>query len=111
MAVAGLDALAHQRGNDMAGFKIEVVTGSVEVRRQQKDRVEAELASIGLSLDEEHLFGKTVCRVGFLRIAVPEVRFVKRDRGQLRIGAHATDGDEFCDIAACRGIEQLDAHE
>src|SRR5690348_6707200 len=44
LAVAGLDALAHQRGNDMAGLKIEVVTGSVEVRRQRKDRVEAELA-------------------------------------------------------------------
>ena len=63
----------------------------VEVDRQQVDRVEAVLLPVGLRLDQQHLLGQPVWRVGLLRIAVPQVVFAERHRRELGIAADRAD--------------------
>src|SRR5208283_4747675 len=61
-------------------------------------------------LHQHRFLGDPIWSVGFLRIAVPEVLFAKRDRSELRIGADGADGDDFFDIVQARLLNHLDAH-
>jgi hypothetical protein len=93
------------------GLRIVVVPGAVEVHRQQVDRVEPVLLAVGLCLDEQHLLGDAVRRVGLLGVAVPEVVLVERHRGVLRVGADRPDRHELPDPGPASVLHQERAHD
>ena len=72
--------------------------------------VEAVLLPIGLALDEQHLLGEAVRRVGLLRVAVPEVVLAERHGRELRVRADGADLDELRDAGQPGLLHQLDAH-
>ena len=72
--------------------------------------IEAVLLAVGLPLDEEHLLREPIRCVGFLRVAVPEVVFVERNRRELRIRADRADADELGNTGEARLFHQLHAH-
>ena len=78
--MAGLHALANQRGNDMAGMQVEIIAGSVQIHRQQIDRVQSVLLPIALTHHQQRFFGDAVRGVGDFGETVPEIRFFERDR-------------------------------
>ena len=94
----------------MGGFGVEIVPGAVEVYRQEIDGIEFVLLPVCLGLDKEHLLGQPVGRVGFFWIAAPQIFFLKRDRGELGIGAHGADGDEFFNSNLPPYLHELNAH-
>src|SRR5205807_6813544 len=100
-----------QRGDDMRYAGIELITRTVQVHRQKKDRAKPKLLAIRLSLDQEHLLGQTVGRVGFLRVSIPQVLLTERDRRVLRVGAHRPDGDELLDLSLPRDLHEVRAHD
>ena len=77
-ALAGIDALLDERGDDVRGGRVEVVARAVQVHGDEVDDVEAVLLAVRLALDEQHLLGQPVGRVRLLGVAVPEVVLVER---------------------------------
>ena len=65
--------------DDVRRLEVEVVARSVEVGRQQEDRVEAVLLAVRLRADEHRLLRDAVGRVRLLGVAVPEVVLAERD--------------------------------
>ena len=113
LARAGLDRFdrfAYQRGNDVGRGRIEVVVRPVQVHRQQVDRVHAALRAIRLPLHQQHLLGDAVWRVGFFRIAVPEIPLHKRNRRELRIRADRSHADELLHARQSRVLHRQRAH-
>ena len=109
-ALRVVEHLPDQPGNDVRRFEVEVVTRSVEVRRQQEDRVEAVLLAIGLRADEDRLLGDAVGRVRLFGIAVPQVGLAERHGGELRIGADGAGDDELADAVFPRELEHVRSH-
>ncbi len=94
----------------MAGLRIEVVAGTIEIHRQQEDGIEAVLLAIRLRLHQQHLLGQAIGRVGLFGVAVPQVLFPERHRRELGIGADRPKGDELLDAAEPGLLDQLHAH-
>ena len=93
-----------------AFVEVEIVARSIEVGRQQEDRVEAVLLAIRLRADEHRLLCDPVGRVRLLRIAVPEVVLVERHRRELRIRADRPDDDELRRGVQARLLEDVRSH-
>src|SRR2546428_887859 len=109
-AELGVVDLADQRRNHVRGARIEVIARPIEIDREQEDAVEAVLRAVGLRLDEQHFLRQAVGGVGLLRIAVPEIVFAERHRGELWVGADGADADELFDAVKPRLLHQLGAH-
>ena len=105
------DALADHAGMTCELGRVEVVARAVQVGRQQVDGVEAVLLAVRLRLDQQHLLGQAVRRVGLLGIARPQVVFAERHRGELGIGADRADRDELLHAGQPRLLHQLGAHD
>ena len=95
----------------MRTFEIEIVAGTVQVDHKKVDAVEAVLLAIGLRLGDHHLLGETVRRVGFLRIAVPEVAFLEGHGRELGVRANGADGQKLLDASLTAQLDELGAHE
>ena len=96
--VAGVDrfdALADERRNDVRRARVEIVARPIQVGRQQVDGVEAVLLAVRLRLDEQHLLGQAIRRVGFLGVTAPQVFLAEGHRRELGVGADGADGDEL----------------
>ena len=91
----------------MRRLKIEVVTRTIEIDGEQEDRIEPILLTVGLGADEERLLGDAVGSVRLLRVAVPEVVFLERDRCELRIGADSPDRDKLAQAAQTALLERF----
>src|SRR3989441_10259783 len=72
--------------------------------------MEAVLLTIGLQLHQEHLLGQTIGSVRFLRVAVPELHFPERDRGEFGIRANCADANHLFDSKPASILDELDAH-
>src|SRR4029079_19761058 len=72
-ALARLDHLPDERGDDVRRLEVEVVARSVEVHREQIHGVEAVLFSVALRADEERFLRHAVRGGRLLRVAVPEL--------------------------------------
>ena len=90
-----LDVLADHRRDHVRVLEVEVVVRAVEVRDHRDARVESVLAPVGVGEHEQHLLRQPVGRVRLLRVAVPEVVLLERDRGELRVGADRAGGDQL----------------
>ena len=106
-----LDDFADQRRNHVAGLRLEIVSRTVHVHRQQRDGIEAVLGAIRGALHDQHLLGQTVGRVGFLGIAVPQVGFLEGYRGMFRVGADRADRYDLLHFGAPRFLDQVHAHD
>ena len=49
-----LDELANQRGDDVLRLRVEVITRTIQVRRQQVDCIEPILLAVRLPLNKQH---------------------------------------------------------
>ena len=78
----------------MRGFRIKIVAWTIEVYRQEKNRVKPVLGSVCLRLDKHHFLGQPIGRIGFFRITVPKV-FFKRNRSEFWVCADGSQGDKF----------------
>jgi len=106
----GLDVLADEGGNDMAGLEIEVISRSIEVDREEEDPIEAVLFAVALEHDEERFFGDAVGGVGLFGEPVPEVFFLKRDGRKFRIGADGPDLDELFEASQSGLVDEVRPH-
>ncbi len=95
----------------MRVLQVDVVAGAVQVHRQKIDRIEPVLLAVRLRLDQQHLLGKAVGRVGLFRVSVPKVVFRKRDRSEFRVGANRPHLHDFLDVVVTRLLDDLDAHD
>ena len=105
-----LDAFADQSRDDMRGLEIEIIAGAVEIGGQQENRVEAVLLAIGLRLNQQHLLGQTIRRVGLFGIAIPEIVFFEGHGREFGIRAHRANGHELAHAHAPGLMHQLHAH-
>src|ERR1700683_1426405 len=105
-----VEAFLDQFWDYMRLLGIERITGTIEIYRKQIDRVEPVLFTIRLRLHQQHLLGDTVSRIGFLRIAVPEVLFAKGHWSKFRIGAYRANCDHFFDFMKPRLLDHLHTH-
>src|SRR5215471_15529381 len=94
----------------MRSFEIKIVARAVQVRRQQKYRIKAVLLTIGLRLDQHHLLREAIRCVGFLRITVPQILFLKRHRRKLWIRAYRSGGHKFLHALQTRLLDELRTH-
>ena len=108
--IAGVDELADHGRDYVAGLEIEVVTGSIEVHRKQRDDRGAVLLAIGLRLHDEHALGEAIRRVGLFGVPVPQVTLGERHRRVLRIRAHGPRHEHLGHLSDPTRFEQLDAH-
>ena len=106
----GVDELADHGRDDVRRFQVEVVARAVEVHREEHDAVHAVLLAVGLRLDQHHLLGHAVRRVGLFGIAVPEVVFLERHRRELGVGADRAQRDQLGDAGQAALLEQLQPH-
>src|ERR1700674_4201453 len=90
-----LDKLSNHPRNYVSRLDIEVVAGSVEVDGEEANRIHTVLVSVRLRLHQEHLLRQAVGRIGFFRIAVPQIIFAEWDRRELWIGAHRSSDDHL----------------
>jgi len=88
-------------------LEIEIVARAIEIDGEQEDRIERVLLAVGLSADEKRLLGDAVGSVRLLRVAVPEVVFLERDRCELRIGADSPDRDKLAQAAQTALLERF----
>jgi len=85
----GFVELADEGGKHVAPLELEIVTGAVEVRRHQRDGVEAVLLAIGLAKLDAGDLGDGVPLVGWLQASGEEVLLLHRLRGELGVNAGA----------------------
>ncbi len=90
--------------------RVEVITRTIKVHRQQEDRVVPILLAVSLRLHQQHFLCQPVRRIGLFGVTVPQVFLFKRDRGVLGIGADRADGDEFAHALLPGVVDQLHAH-
>ena len=94
----------------MRGSRIEIIAGTVEIDRQEINRVEPVLLPVRLRLDQQHLLGQPVGRVGLLGVPAPEVVLAEGHRRELGIGADGADDDELGDAGEPGLLHELHAH-
>ena len=97
----GFDALADQGGNHVravAGRSCRL--GRTGWSAAGRSALKPYCCAIRLGLDQQHLLGQAVRRVGLLGVARPQVILVERHRGELGIGADRADRDELRDARA-----------
>lgn len=83
----------------MGGLQVEVVAGAVEVHWQEEDGIESVLLPIGLGLDQHHFLGESIGSIRLFGIAIPEIVFLEGNRGEFRVSADRSKGDDFVDPA------------
>ena len=110
-AIDGVNAFLDQGGDHVGGSWVKVVAGPVKVDGQEADGVEPVLLPVRLPLDEQHLLGQAVRRIGLLGVAAPQIFFAERKRGKFGIGADGTDADELTHAVPAGGFHQLHAHD
>ncbi len=110
-ALAGVDALLDERGNNVRGFWIEIVARPIEVDRQEVHSIQAVLPPVGLALNEDRFLGNAVGGIGLFRIAVPEIFFQKRDGGKLGVRANGAGDHDFCQVELTGLFNQFNAHD
>ena len=91
-------------------LEVEVVARPVEVGHHRGARIEVVLAAIRVAEDEQHLLGQPVGRVRLLRVAVPDVLLLERDRCELRIGADRAGRDQLLRAQLPAGLEDVQPH-
>src|SRR5882762_304011 len=94
----------------MGCFEVEIITGPVQVYWYQIYCIKSILPPICLALHEKHLFGKSVRRIGFFGITIPEVLFLKGYGSELRIRADGSDAYELLYSGTRRILEKLHPH-
>ncbi len=107
----GVITLFDERRDHVRPTGIDVVAWAIEVRREQENRVEAVLGPIGLGLDQQHLLGQPIWRVGLFGIAVPEIVLLEGSGGEFGVGTDRSDCDEFLDPTETGVLHQEGAHE
>ncbi len=98
---------AQQGRQDVRIREIEVVPGTVKIRRHCRDEIAPELSGICLTkLDPRNLSD----RVGFVRwfeLTGEQGRFVNRLRRELRIDTGAAEEEEFAHAKVVRPLDQV----
>ena len=110
MGALGFQTLPDERRNHVRGFKVEVVSGTIQVDGEEVDRVEVVFLAICLGLHHQHLLGQPVGRVRLFGVADPEVRLLERHGRELGIRADRPDGDELFHAVHPALLQQLRAH-
>src|SRR5438552_2099628 len=109
--ISCLDALADQCRNDVGRSRIEIVSGSIQIRGQQVNCVKTVLRPISLGLDQQRFLGQAVWSIRLLGVAVPQVILFERHRGEFGVGAHRTHLHELGHRVLARLLHQEDAHD
>jgi len=94
----------------MRRLRVEVVAGTVQIHRQEENRVETILLAVCLRLHQHHFLCQTVGRVGLFGIANPQIVFLERNRREFGISANRANGYEFANAIFVRLVHELHAH-
>ena len=105
-----IDELADHGRDDVRRLQVEVVARAVEIDGKHRDGGKPVLLPVRLGLHKKHLFGQTVGRIGFFRIAVPEILLSERNRRELGIGTDRPGGDKLADPRKPSPFHELGPH-
>ena len=103
----GFMGLAEESGEDVRGFEVEVVAGSVEVGGHEADGVEAVLLAVGLAHFDTGDFGDGVPLVGGFEWAGEKRLFADGLRGETGVDAGGAEKGEFGDVVAPGGVDNV----
>ena len=90
---------------------MELVSGAVEVRRDEEGELLAVLRVVDLSMDQQRLLGDAVRGVGLLRVPVPQVVFGERHGGELRVRADGAEQHRLVDAGSAGRLDDVRPHQ
>src|SRR4029077_5602819 len=95
----------------MRRLRIEVVVGAIEVYGQEINTIEPVFLSIRLGLDQQHLLGESIRRVGLFRVNMPQIFFAKRHLSKLRVSADPSQTHKLANLHASRMFDEFNPHD
>ena len=88
-----------------------MIAGAVEIRDDQVNARNSELAAVRLRLNKCHLLGHGLRGARGFRISIPEIILMKRDGGAFGIAVGRAEKNDFLDAVNARLLEDVDSHE
>jgi hypothetical protein len=95
----------------MGTLEIKIVTRTIKINGHQKNRIESILLIVGLALNKKHFLGQAVGGVGFLRVTIPQIYFLKWNRRVLWVTTDCSEGHKFLNFMQVRFMDKLDSHD